>query len=496
MAFSIQTNTNAMMGQENLRINQEFQTRTLNRLTSGYRITSSADDAAGLSVANKYRSDTAELMQGVRNANDGISSLQIMDSGLNNIQKILDRMTTLATQSATETFEGDRNILNLEFTSLASEINRQAGNVGLGTGSVSASRYNIDIGVYIGGSAGSTANAQVSVNLGTSADRVDAAALGVSGSTIVGGGVNLIGGTAVDLRTGTFLAAGTQNFTFNVTGQTFTATVGNAGGSGISGQAAVDQLNLQISSRGITASIDAASGQLSFSGGSTAFNVTAAAASAGTGIATAAGTAANVSLFRASGQTTFAAVAGGPEVLTFTPAGGSAITVSLATTSTLDQSLNQINTAVNGSGIYAIKNTGGTGITFQAANTFVLARAGGGVTGTFAADTAGTTITAPSSSADTTGNATSALASIRTAITRLSTVSGKVGTGLNKLQYAIQLAQSQITNFSAAESRIRDADIAAEAANLTKAQVLQQASMAAMAQANSAPQAILSLLRG
>jgi flagellin len=64
------------------------------------------------------------------------------------------------------------------------------------------------------------------------------------------------------------------------------------------------------------------------------------------------------------------------------------------------------------------------------------------------------------------------------------------------LQYAISLAQSQITNFSAAESRIRDTDVAAEAANLTKAQVLQQASMAAMAQANSAPQAVLALLRG
>ena len=78
----------------------------------------------------------------------------------------------------------------------------------------------------------------------------------------------------------------------------------------------------------------------------------------------------------------------------------------------------------------------------------------------------------------------------------LSVVQGKVGTAQNKISYAIQLAQSQITNFSAAESRIRDADIAQEAANLTKAQVLSQASMAAMAQANSAPQAVLSLLRG
>jgi flagellin len=70
-----------------------------------------------------------------------------------------------------------------------------------------------------------------------------------------------------------------------------------------------------------------------------------------------------------------------------------------------------------------------------------------------------------------------------------------VGAGQNDLQYAIQLGQSQIANFSAAQSRIRDADIATEAANLTKAQVLAQSSVAALAQANAAPQALLKLLQ-
>ena len=71
-----------------------------------------------------------------------------------------------------------------------------------------------------------------------------------------------------------------------------------------------------------------------------------------------------------------------------------------------------------------------------------------------------------------------------------------IGRGENQLSYAISLASSQITNFSAAESQIRDANVAQQAANLSKAQVLSQASIAAMAQANSAPQAVLSLLRG
>jgi flagellin len=89
-----------------------------------------------------------------------------------------------------------------------------------------------------------------------------------------------------------------------------------------------------------------------------------------------------------------------------------------------------------------------------------------------------------------------AITNIDAAITTLGGVQAAVGSGENKLNYATQLAQTQIANTSAAESSIRDADMATEAANLTKAQVLQQASLAAMAQANSAPQAVLTLLKG
>jgi flagellin len=151
---------------------------------------------------------------------------------------------------------------------------------------------------------------------------------------------------------------------------------------------------------------------------------------------------------------------------------------------------------MNSQGVFAIKNSAGTAIEFQSGNAFTLAASGAdAATGVFNTDGA-QSITAPTASATATGNALQALSAIGTAVTHLGNVQGKVGTGQNKLQYALQLAQSQISNFSAAESRIRDADVAAEAANLTKAQVLQQASLAAMAQANSAPQAVLGLLRG
>jgi flagellin len=99
-------------------------------------------------------------------------------------------------------------------------------------------------------------------------------------------------------------------------------------------------------------------------------------------------------------------------------------------------------------------------------------------------------------SVDTQDGAKQAVTALAAAIASLGSAQAAIGKGQNQLNYAVTLAQSQISNFSAAESRIRDADVAAEAANLTKAQVLQQASLAAMAQANSAPQAVLALLRG
>jgi flagellin len=275
MSYSFQTNVTSILAQENLRVNGLFQSQTIQRLTSGFRINSSGDDAAGLAVANGYRSQVAELQQGTRNANDGISILQTVDGGLNNISKILDRLKTLASESATDTFTGDRATLNQEFTTLLSEIDRQAANIKLNSGGT----FNASIAVYIGG--GSTQpNSQVTINLSGAANAVDSTSLAINTNVV-----------------------------------------------------------------------------------------------------------------------------------------------------------------------------------------------------------------------DTKANALTALTAISAAITSLGKVQGAVGTGQNDLQYAVNLAQSQIASFSAAESRIRDADIASEASNLTKAQTLQQASLAALAQANAAPQAVLALFR-
>lgn len=202
MAFSVNTNIASLQAQEYLRVNGDFQSKTIGRVTSGLRITSSGDDAAGLAIANGFRSDQAVLTQGIRNANDGLSQLQIIDGGLNNVSKLLDRARTLATQSASGTFTGSRSVLNSEFQSVLTEIDRQAQAIGLNT----SGEFARSLSVFIGGgkaSGGTSAitNGSVSVNLSNST--VDSSSLGLKG-------VQAKGVDATDIGSGSSTTSITQ----------------------------------------------------------------------------------------------------------------------------------------------------------------------------------------------------------------------------------------------------------------------------------------------
>jgi flagellin len=180
MGFQINANIPAQIAQDNLRLTSDFQQKTIQRVTSGLRITSSGDDAAGLAIANGFRSDIAVLGQGIRNANDGLSTLQTIDGGISNISKLLDRARTLATQSASGTFTGSRTVLNSEFQSVLTEINRQAQAIGLDTGGQFAKSLSVFIGGgKANGSISEIANGAVNVDLTSST--VDARSLGLSG---------------------------------------------------------------------------------------------------------------------------------------------------------------------------------------------------------------------------------------------------------------------------------------------------------------------------
>jgi flagellin len=540
MSNSIQTNVASLDAQNYIRINNNFQNNTIDQLSSGYRINSSGDDAAGLATANQYAGTIATLTQGVLNANNSTNTLQIADGGISNISTILNRLQTLATESASSTFAGNRTTVNQEYQGLLTEVNRQAASINLNTGGSN----NANLTTYIGGG-DNAADSQVSVNLSGASNAVDSAALGIQNTSVAGGGTelsvtaaNLAANPPVNLNNtaATFLAGGTQSFNFNIAtaaGSTPVAiSVGNGvGGAGLTGAQVVNNLNGSLAQYGISASI-ANDGTLEF-GGSTAFTVATQNATAGNAVAAQTSTASNTANYTLNSETAINATSGGltpggafvaftgggtgSESISFQNAGGT-YNVTLAgitaanpltgNASSLSAALGTLNTALVGTGISAVQSADGQGVSFQSTSSFnvtLTANAGTGA-GNLLEGSAGTTVanasvgavavTQASTTASNTGNAITALAALSTAISNVGLTQGIVGAGENKLNYAINLAQSQITNFSAAESGIRDADVAAEAANLTKAQVLQQASLAALAQANSAPQAILALLKG
>jgi flagellin len=611
--ISLQTNTTSLMAQQNLNTDNAFQSKTIQELTSGYRINSSGDDAAGLAIANGYRSSVAELTQGVSNANDGISQLQIIDGGLSNISTILDRMKTLATQSASGTFTGSRATLNQEYSGLITELNRQAANINLNSGGT----FNTNLSVYIGGAGTTQSNASVNIDLSGASNAVDATSLGLASTDILGGGVGLSGNTQrVDATGATFVkgTAGTndQSFTFNVfsngSAQTVTAKV-SASANGSSLSDVLSSLNGQLNKYGISAGTDSngllqfsgasaftvadnggsgtnlltnnqatvtgavtetaptagdtitlsdpnsnTSATITFAGGETAAQtvakinagagatgITASLNSAGTGInfsgnsnfsvmenttadilttaiSTAnngvggASTAQNTANNIVDGAATYNSPASAlnKETMQFETSSGAA-TVTINHGDSLAATIANINAQTAGLGVSAVLNAAGTGISLQGTNSFSVtdkittlaganpAQAVGTLTGVFAAPGAvggSTNVTSTAPSTGGTNNGSVAITAINAAIANLGLVQGSVGAGENKLAYATSLAQSQISSYSAAESQIRDADVAAQAANLTKAQVLVQTSVAALAQANSAPQAILKLLQG
>jgi flagellin len=197
---------------------------------------------------------------------------------------------------------------------------------------------------------------------------------------------------------------------------------------------------------------------------------------------------------------------------TISPGGGTAstITVDTAGVTTAQQFISRVNSAISDAAAYnpSLANSGiraslsGTNhLVFSSYtdSTFTVAAGADALssaltTGT-PANAAGAATAAYYSLLDQT-DAKAAVTALSNAVTRLGQYQANVGKGENVLNYAVNLAQSQNTNMAAAESRIRDADLATEAANMTKAQILLQAGVAALAQANAAPQQVLTLLRG
>jgi flagellin len=231
-SFSINTNITSLQAQNYLRVDANFQNETINQVTSGLRIVNSGDDAAGLAIANTDRSNEAVLTQGIQNANDGLNQLQIADGGLSNISQLLDSARTLATESASGTFTGDRSVLNSQFQGVIQEVNRQAQAIGLNQGG----QFATNLGVFVGGGTASgnisaSQNGTVSVNLTTAT--VDAKSLGLQGVQASGAAGTDIGDgsttsvSAILANTSNQASINNNTTNFSFTGPGFANTSGS-----------------------------------------------------------------------------------------------------------------------------------------------------------------------------------------------------------------------------------------------------------------------------
>lgn len=127
MGMRIATNVSSLTSQRHLRNTRQLLDKSLERLASGYRINRAGDDAAGLAISEKLHAKTQGLMQAERNANDGISLIQVAEGGLNEVQNILVRLRELGVQAASDTVGmKERRYLNEEYQSLKEEMNRIA----------------------------------------------------------------------------------------------------------------------------------------------------------------------------------------------------------------------------------------------------------------------------------------------------------------------------------------------------------------------------------
>jgi flagellin len=339
--FSIQTNITSLQAQNNLAASAAFQSQTINEVTSGLRIVNSGDDAAGLAVANALASDQAVLTQGIQNANNGLATLQTIDGGINNVTTLLDRASTLASQSASGTFTGSRATLNSEFQSVVSEISQEAQSIGLNAGG----QFTQALSVFIGGGQagdGVTAVQNGSVGIDLSKSAVDAASLGLTGTTATGaagsdignGGAttvaNILANTANNAGAGisfNFTGAGfsdsnQQTLNVSLTGVTNTATLTSAINAAITAattNSAGSTTGTAFANAGITVSIttdSAGKQQLTFGSATAAFQVQAGDQTANALLGNFNTTAANAS----TGQALASTATGGSALATLTGA--------------------------------------------------------------------------------------------------------------------------------------------------------------------------------
>ncbi|KAE8759814.1 flagellin [Paraburkholderia madseniana] len=380
--LGINSNINSLVAQQNLNGSQSALSQAITRLSSGKRINSAADDAAGLAISTRMQTQINGLNQGVSNANDGVSMIQTASSALSSLTSSLQRIRQLAVQASTGSLSAsDQAALQKEVSAQISEVNRIASQTTYnGTNILDGSAGSVTF--QVGANVGQT----ISLNLSQSMSAAK-----------IGGGLVQTGQTV-----GTVAISTDSTGTYTSTGATITSV--NVLSDGKGGYTFTDQNNQAISSGAVA-------------------NIFSAGTGAGSGTAIT-----NLTLSAALG----------------TAMGATASGVATA-------SIAQINAINNPPTVSNLDISNVTG-------------------------------------------ANQAMVSIDNALQTVNTLQASLGAAQNRFTAIATSQQAESTDLSSAQSQITDANFAQETANLSKAQVLQQAGISVLAQANSNPQQVLKLL--
>jgi len=448
----INNNLMAMNTHRQLSLGNTATAKSMEKLSSGYRINKAGDDAAGLAISEKMRGQIRGLTQASRNAQDGISLVQTAEGALQETQSILQRMRELSVQSANDTNAGtDRGAIQNEFDQLSQEIDRIADTTEFNTKKL----LNGGAGVTISSSSTAVTNATGTADTNSGVISITA------GNTTLASKATLVDNGTTALATTATALGGVGAITVNGTSFSFTAldTVQNA----------LDTFNSESVATGVTATWATGTG-FTFTqvNEGSDYSVTISGASG---------------LFGDNGTD-----AGSDAVLDIGELGGS-----------YSASGNKVEvTSGNYKGLeFTLSAAADVSITVGANNSLKMqigANEGQDMSVSIS-DMRASALGVKSVDVSGSTSAKTAITTVQSAIDKVSTERAKLGAVQNRLEHSIKNLDTSAENLQAAESRVRDVDMAKEMMEFTKNNILTQAAQAMLAQANQAPQGILQLLR-
>ena len=442
MSMVINTNTLSLMTQNNLSSSQSSLNSAIQRLSSGLRINSAKDDAAGLAIANRFTSNINGLTQAQRNANDGISLSQTTEGALTEVNNNLQAIRTLAVQAATgSNSASDLKSIQDEITQRMAEIDRTSQQTdfnGVKVLSSTASSLKVQVGAQDGQTISIDLKEISSKTLGMTGFTVAKNALPTSAAITTVAAATGTTPVAVDLSAAATSLTTATGSTVKASDLTLSNVLDSAGNS-------TNSYVVKFGSDYYAASVDNSNGKVTLNK-------------------------ADVKVGDAANGNTGNTVAG-QLVKVGADSNGAAVAY-----------------VSQGGNNYALDTTAGPAALVNGGSTTTAVTNGAQIELSTSGSTTATT-------AFTGVGSTNPLTTIDAALATVDKLRSSLGAVQNRFNSAISNLGSAVTNLSASRSRIQDADYATEVSNMSRAQILQQAGTAVLAQANQSTQGVLSLLR-